>query len=160
MEIHHIDLNLTVRGLVARSFDTAFKHGWWDDCITDVPEGQVVHDGDTHTIEVTVDLRAAIAKIPEKLMLIVTEVAEAMECYRDSKHGIIATWYSGGFTDDDGCPHAGTKPEGLLSELADVYIRIGDLVGALGLADDFVQIIEAKLTYNESRPMRHGNKRA
>lgn len=78
--------------------------------------------------------------IPEKLMLIVTEVSEAMEDHRDGKVFTVET--------GDG------KPCGLASELADVMIRVFDLAGALGI--DLEHEIAVKMAYNETRPFKHG----
>lgn len=48
------------------------------------------------------------------------------------------------------------KPEGALTELADVVIRAMDLCQALGL--DLERAIRTKHYYNLSRPFRHGKK--
>lgn len=70
--------------------------------------------------------------IPTRLMLIVTEVAEAMEDYRKG--------------------HMNHFPE----ELADVAIRLFDLAGHLGI--DLETAIERKHEYNLTRPFKHGGK--
>lgn len=70
--------------------------------------------------------------ISAKLMLVVTEVAEAMEGHRKDKM-------------DD---HLLTRPM-LEVELADTVIRVFDLAGGLGL--DLAGAIVAKLVYNASR---------
>lgn len=44
----------------------------------------------------------------------------------------------------------------LLEELADVYIRLSDLVGVLGYADDMEEVIQKKLYKNRKRPYKHG----
>ena len=79
--------------------------------------------------------------IGEILALIHSEVSEALEVYRlkgkDSLKG---------------------KPEGFSVELADVIIRIADLCGEFGL--DLENALTTKLSYNKSRPYRHGNKKA
>jgi hypothetical protein len=46
-----------------------------------------------------------------------SEVSEALECYRDPSHKPGDTWHS-----------EGGKPEGMVFELADLLIRIGDTV--------------------------------
>jgi hypothetical protein len=81
--------------------------------------------------------------IPECLMLIVSEISEALEEYRD---GRVLLW------------HKGDKPEGMYVELADAVIRIMDLCehGHVSLAD----MIEIKTKYNNTRPYRHGGKAA
>lgn len=79
------------------------------------------------------------------------ELAEAWECYRALKpyDDLGAIWRSG-----DG------KPEGFLHELADVWIRMADTIGAYGLTVSFLDALDRKLRYNETRPYRHGGKRA
>lgn len=88
---------------------------------------------------------------PEQLMLIVTEVSEAMEAYRDahpdSEAGPIAHWYRG----------AAGKPEGVPSELADIIIRTLDICGAYGI--DIQAAIAEKMIYNRRRPRLHGRAR-
>lgn len=79
--------------------------------------------------------------IPEKLMLIVSEISEAMEDYRNGK---ILLEYEN------------DKPIGLASELADTIIRILDLSDALGI--DLQETIRIKMKYNETRPIKHGRK--
>ena len=79
---------------------------------------------------------------PEKVMLIVTELAEYIERYRKDEM----------VTSDEHCPQF-TNEE---IELADACIRIFDLAKyhnyQLGNA------IIAKMKYNESRPRLHGKK--
>lgn len=70
--------------------------------------------------------------VPTSLMLIVTEVAEAMEGYRKSLN-------------DDHLPHVSM----LEAELADSVIRIFDLAGALGL--DLSRTVVEKMSYNKTR---------
>lgn len=92
----------------------AFTAGWWSDLHTGEPI-------DPH------------AKVPEKLMLIVSEIAEAMEGHRK---GLA----------DDKLPH---RPM-IEVELADAAIRIFDLAGALGF--DLGDAIAEKMAFNADRP--------
>ena len=71
--------------------------------------------------------------VPEKLMLVVSEVAEAMEGYRKNLM-------------DDKLPHRSMVEV----ELADVIIRVFDLAGAMKL--DLGGAIEEKLNFNKIRP--------
>ena len=86
--------------------------------------------------------------IGEILALIHSEVSEALEVYRlKGKDSLKENWL-----DEKG------KPEGFTVELADVIIRIADLCGELGL--DLESALTTKLSYNQTRPYRHGNKKA
>ena len=101
--------------------ENAVLHGWWDGVSTSEEKHKL---------------------IPEKLLLIITEVAEATEDYRN---GNMDTFLG-----------AGGKPEGFWVEVADAVIRILDLAGAMGV--DLEHIIEVKHEYNKTRPRRHGGK--
>lgn len=79
-----------------------------------------------------------------KMMLIVSEVAEACEAARD---GDIALRLDNG-----------GKPEGVASELADVVIRTLDLAHVLGI--DLGTAIAVKHRYNRTRKHRHGGRLA
>lgn len=63
-----------------------------------------------------------IPNVPEKLMLIVTELSEARGCIQDG-HRLRDLW------EEDGTG----KPEGFGHELADAAIRVMDLAGYLNL---------------------------
>ena len=68
--------------------------------------------------------------IGEALMLIVTELAEAMEAHRHQDH------------------------ENFREEIADTFIRLFDLCG--GLEIDIQHEIEKKSEKNKKRPYKHG----
>lgn len=89
--------------------------GWWNDLETGAP---------------IIDRPHAVG---EKLMLVVSEVSEAMEGHRKN-------------LPDDKLPH---RPM-VEVELADAVIRIADLAGALGL--DLGGAIAEKLEFNATRP--------
>jgi len=93
---------------------TAVEHGWWE---SPRPVGEV-------------------------LMLMVTELAEAMEAYRN------------GNPESEKTPGFSQMEE----ELADVVIRLLDFAGGENLNIEGALI--AKMAYNEKRPYRHGGKLA
>lgn len=78
--------------------------------------------------------------LTETTMLIVTELAEAVEEERAGRAGV---WYA-----DSG------KPEGVDIELVDALIRLLDLLGSRGV--DVDELLRQKLAYNAQRPARHG----
>ena len=78
--------------------------------------------------------------LTETTMLIVTELAEAVEEERAGRAGV---WYA-----DNG------KPEGIDIELIDALIRLLDLLGSRGV--DVDELLAIKRDYNASRPARHG----
>lgn len=124
--------------LVRSSHENSREKGFWFDC-----------EDDGGGLD-----RAAVARaVPEKLMLIVTEVAEAMEAVREGDlDGYVVSGTLNVTIDPKG------KPLGLVSELADVVIRVADLCGALGV--NLADVIERKAAYNATRAYRHGGKRA
>ena len=87
--------------------------------------------------------------IPVKLVMIHSEVSEALEEYRNAEEGadLAAVYYAAG----------SKKPEGFGIELADIVIRVLDLAEMLGM--DLTDLILTKMKYNKSRPYRHGGKR-
>jgi NTP pyrophosphatase (non-canonical NTP hydrolase) len=107
-------VNRTIRDIQQAVHKTAVEHGWWE---APRPAGEV-------------------------LMLMVTELAEAMEAYRR------------GNPESEKIPGFSKMEE----ELADVVIRLLDYAGGEGF--DIEGALVAKMAYNETRPYRHGGKLA
>jgi hypothetical protein len=80
----------------------------------------------------------------EFIALMHTELSEAFEEWRSGK-GIDEVYAS-----------EGGKPEGILTELADVQIRLAHFLGERGLVTKFIKVIRDKLAYNKTRAFRHG----
>jgi NTP pyrophosphatase (non-canonical NTP hydrolase) len=99
------------------------------------------------------------ATIGEDLMLMVTEIAEAMEDHRAGK-APAEVWYeekAGGGAILKHVEHApGRKPCGIPSELADVLIRVFHFAGKHKI--DLERAVLEKMDYNDRRDFRHGGK--
>jgi len=104
-----------IRNLVTVCHGASKAAGWWNDLHTGEPIIKRPH------------------LVGEKLMLIVSEVSEAMEGHRK---GLM----------DDKLPHR----QMIEVELADALIRIADLAGEMGL--DLGAAVVEKLQFNAQRP--------
>jgi NTP pyrophosphatase (non-canonical NTP hydrolase) len=97
--------------------------------------------------------------IPEKLMLTVGELSEAMEADREGKFCTYSTAALNGWVKDSDFIEAyknnvkGTFDE----EIADAVIRLFDLATELKI--DLPAHIQAKVRYNKNRPHMHGGKK-
>lgn len=83
--------------------------------------------------------------VAEKLMLMVSELSEALEHQRAGNQGMSLKQY---WLEPSG------KPDGFPVELADAVIRIADLCGYLGI--DIDEVITTKMKFNATRPHKHG----
>lgn len=87
----------------------------------------------------------------EELALITTEVAEGIEEARDGNPGNRGLYYDS----------ETQKPEGLASEVGDVFIRSAHLATNTQLGEiDVVEGTLAKLRFNPTRAYRHGGRLA
>jgi len=135
--------------LCDRAYNTSKEHGFWDtfDRVKTIRAAILADYNAAQTLahfgiddEFLVELENAI--IAQKLALITSEVAEALEAHRESGFA--------GHTREDG------KPEGWGSELADVGVRLGDLATKTGvnLEQEWVN----KADFNDTRPRKHGKR--
>jgi|GEM_PF-1356574 len=90
--------------------------------------------------------------VGEMLMLIVSELSEALEADRKNRHCVdsdqlLSEPINISVFEDE-------VKDTFEDELADAVIRIGDLCGYLNI--NLEKYIKAKMKYNESRPYKHG----
>lgn len=106
---------------------------------------------------------------PECLMLMVSELSEALEEYRDGKPDAYCHMLGSRNPGNPNCQRDTCegldcldktffKPEGIGIELADCIIRIFDYCAAHDI--DIGRAIMIKHLYNKTRPYRHGGKKA
>ena len=122
---------MNINQMSQEAYSNSYDHGFWD-----------LDDKRTPLIRC----------IPEKLILIVSEVAEALESYRSNPESIRNL--SLVRSHDPNVPKGVYKPIGFPSELADIVIRVGDMAKALDI--DLESVIEAKMMYNKYRGHKHG----
>lgn len=101
------------------------------------------------------------ANIPTKLMLIVSEISEAMEAHRKDKFCMDVVWqemehYKSSSENNWMCAFEANIKDTFQDELADAIIRILDLAEHYGI--DLQAHIKAKHRYNTTREFMHGKK--
>jgi len=134
---------MDIKDAQLRSFTIAQAHGWWD--------------------------TADDCNVPTKLALAAGEiVGEALEEFRSDKMELTylsrnpETGKLRRITPEEALAESEQtgemlKPMGFGIELADAIIRLFDMAEWLGL--DLDNLIQIKMSYNETRPMRHGGKK-
>ncbi|OPD36983.1 nucleotide pyrophosphohydrolase [Clostridium botulinum] len=117
-----------IKDLVKDSHNNAKNHGFWEDWERiEQLENMAINISKDGEKQVKIDKCNAIAT---RLMLIVSEVSEALEGIR--KDNI----------------------DNFKEELADIVIRVADLAGGLDI--DLEKEIKNKMEKNKNRPYKHG----
>lgn len=120
-------------------WEIAENHGWHEG-----EEKQVVIPGRFEGQKVKAIVPRSFG---EHLLLWVSEIAEALEEYRN--HQPLNRMYR-----QAGLP----KPEGVPVEFADLFIRMLDTMMHYEMVEIFLESLDEKMQYNEERPYRHGGK--
>lgn len=157
-----------MKALQRQCFDISAKHGFHD---TDgqILEPAYVEDGGYSEHNVVVN-REYLIRLQDtrRLMLIVSELAEAMEHQRDGNANEFwhcktcgANWsredverMGGVCSNTHVLVPSPLKPDGFAFELADVVIRAFDQAERMEV--DLPRAIVEKMDYNKGRPHRHG----
>ena len=133
-------MSIDIRDLVDSAYGGATEHGFWGK--------QAVGDK---------------SNIPEKLMLIVSELGEACEALRHNKHAKLDKYRKSQKIIKGRMEYHFNKvtfkkyiKDTFEDEIADVFIRAADLCGYLNI--DIAEHIMLKLKYNNTRPYLHGKK--
>ncbi|OPA76757.1 hypothetical protein BVG16_16435 [Paenibacillus selenitireducens] len=118
----------SINDLVKEAHQNAVSKGWWDE----------------------------ERSFGEIIALIHSEASEALEDYRSGSKP-NEEWYQHKIDGATYTQHTPAhKPCGIPSELADIVIRVFDACGRYGI--DLERAIAEKMTYNATRPQRHGGK--
>lgn len=131
---------LFINNLASQISSENAKKGFWDYTNKDVQE--LIDNCNDLALKVKFEkLQRKVSKvnIHEKLILIVSEIGEAVEGHRKDKM-------------DEHLPHR----KSFEVEIADAMIRIFDMCGGLGI--DLGGAMMEKLNYNRTRPHVHGKK--
>jgi NTP pyrophosphatase (non-canonical NTP hydrolase) len=96
--------------------------------------------------------------LPTALMLVVSELSEALEALRGGKHPLFEPEMSADKELQHSLPNALTFSEEYRGtfeeEIADAIIRLLDIAGMVDMDVDWW--VKAKMIYNKERPYKHG----
>jgi NTP pyrophosphatase (non-canonical NTP hydrolase) len=94
--------------------------------------------------------------VGEMLMLVVTELSEALEAHRSGKFFNKANKINYLESEDMVQAFKDNVKDTFEDEIADAMIRLLDMCGGLGIDIDFH--VSSKVLYNSTRPYKHGKK--
>lgn len=143
---------MNINELVNKAHNNAVKKGFYDCPICRV---QSPHSGEESRTCVCGGTGKSQKNIGELLMLVVSELGEALEAHRKNTFPLYEMFQS---EIDEGFSFQvvfeNHIKDTLHDELADAVIRICDMCGYLNI--DLEKHIELKMKYNESREYKHG----
>jgi len=120
---------VTIKELCKKAHSMAKKKGFWDiETEIDNELKTSIYLSEEEIVKYRKNINQAF--ITQKLMLIVSELGEAVEALRNC------------------------NKENFEEEIADVFIRLGDFCGGYNI--DIEKAIKKKMTVNEKRPYKHG----
>ena len=98
--------------------------------------------------------------VGEVLMLIVSELCEALEAHRSSRKALVELFDAKAIDRTEAADYQADFEQCIKDtfedEIADTVIRILDMCEGFGI--DLERHIELKLEYNRTRPYKHGKK--
>ena len=98
--------------------------------------------------------------VGEVLMLIVSELGEALEAHRSSRKALVELFDAKSIDRTEAADYQADFEQCIKDtfedEIADTVIRILDMCEGFGI--DLERHIELKLEYNRTRPYKHGKK--
>ena len=159
------EMSVDIKKLVEDSHNIAKETGWWDDGLAG-PDG-IIRPKTLYPTSIP-DKRVSVEMVMTKLKLAAGELHEAGEelradfsptdlYWRDKETNLVVTVAGDlDMTNPEEMLANGYKPEGFGIEMADVFIRLADLCGLLGI--DLDEMLRIKAAYNTKRPYRHGGK--
>lgn len=128
---------MTIDELCDASYATAEEKGFHP---APLPEPTTLEDALAQIRNLKHQLK--IAYFFQRMMLVVTECVEVVEGRRKNQ------------PTDRNVAGPGEKPEGIPSELADVFIRLGDVCKEFQVP--ITHAIREKMEFNKTREFRHG----
>jgi NTP pyrophosphatase (non-canonical NTP hydrolase) len=156
---------MTITELVKKAHDNAVNKGFYGGYCVDCKKYDNCDYEYKEPAGSCDDIKNKDKNIPELLMLIVSELSEAMEAHRENKFSNLNAYYRSLNVDDinecDKNDYIKSQFKSLIKstfedELADAMIRIADLCGYMNI--DLEKHIELKMAFNLTREYKHGKK--
>lgn len=141
---------MNLKELISKSHENSVNKGFWDKydkILNSIYNDERLNNDDFEHVKQLF--------ITQKLMLIVSELGESLESIRNNKLLSKLDKNIDNLTDEDFIKYFKSNIKDTLEdELADVFIRLGDLCGKFDI--DIEKHIELKQRYNETRDKMHG----